>query len=129
MNILLIVILVGFAAFLFWNSRKRKKQQAEMALQMVPGARVMLSFGLYGRLISINEEQTTADVEIAPGTTITVHRQTLARVVEEPTDTPIVDADAPVVAPEPLAETTEPEYGERADSAAEIDAAKRANDD
>lgn len=132
MNYFLIVILVGFAAFMFWNSRKRKKQQSDLALKMVPGARVMLSFGLYGRLLSVNEEQTTADVEIAPGVIVTVHRQTLARVVEEPSDVVETDAlAAPVVEPaEPtLADAEEPEYGERAQSAAEVDAAKHSNDD
>ncbi|KQS07892.1 preprotein translocase subunit YajC [Curtobacterium sp. MCLR17_007] len=122
-EVILIVIVVAFAAFMFYNSRKRKKQQGELATKMVPGARVMLSFGLYGTLLSVDDEKVTADVEIAPGTIVTVHRQTLSRVVDdsasdiETTATP-EDEAKPVAEPRAVTELNgEPVYGERADEA------------
>ena len=129
-EVILIVIVVAFAAFMFYNSRKRKKQQAELVDKMVPGAKVMLSFGLYGTLLSVNEEKVTADVEIAPGTVVTVHRQTLSRVVDDnasDVETTTTTEDEP----KPVAELNgEPVYGERIESTeTDTDAAKRKTED
>ncbi|UBQ04064.1 preprotein translocase subunit YajC [Curtobacterium sp. TXMA1] len=128
-SLFLIVIIVAFAAFMFYSSRKRKKQQAELQTKMVPGARVMLSFGLYGTLLSVDDEKVTADVEIAPGTVVTVHRQTLSRVVDDngsDVETTVVAEDE-AAAPKPVAELNgEPVYGERVD---ETDPNKRKTED
>ncbi|MGN6408121.1 MAG: preprotein translocase subunit YajC [Curtobacterium sp.] len=132
-EVILIVIVVALAAFMFYNSRKRKKQQSELATKMVPGAKVMLSFGLYGTLLSVDDEKVTADVEIAPGTVVTVHRQTLSRVVDDSASditTTATPEDEPA-APKPVAELNgEPIYGERVEPTdAEADAAKRKTED
>ncbi|WIE77121.1 preprotein translocase subunit YajC [Curtobacterium sp. MCSS17_007] len=134
-SLFLIVIIVAFAAFMFYSSRKRKKQQAELQTKMVPGARVMLSFGLYGTLLSVDDEKVTADVEIAPGTVVTVHRQTLSRVVDDnasDVETAVV-ADDTAVAGEPALDLgadrrTDPEFGERIEPT-ETDATKRKTED
>ncbi|ROP66838.1 preprotein translocase subunit YajC [Curtobacterium sp. PhB115] len=125
-EVILIVIVVAFAAFMFYNSRKRKKQQSELADKMVPGAKVMLSFGLYGTLLSVNDEKVTADVEIAPGTIVTVHRQTLSRVVDDSASD--IETTAPAEdESKPVAELNgEPVYGERVE---DTDAQKRKSDD
>ncbi|WIB75900.1 preprotein translocase subunit YajC [Curtobacterium sp. MCPF17_002] len=129
-EVILIVIVVAFAAFMFYNSRKRKKQQGELATKMVPGARVMLSFGLYGTLLSVDDEKVTADVEIAPGTVVTVHRQTLSRVVDD-SASDIETTATPEDEPKPVAELNgEPVYGERIDpTETDADAAKRKTED
>ncbi|MCL9664623.1 preprotein translocase subunit YajC [Curtobacterium albidum] len=128
-SLFLIVIIVAFAAFMFYSSRKRKKQQADLQTKMVPGARVMLSFGLYGTLLSVDDEKVTADVEIAPGTIVTVHRQTLSRVVDDnasDVETTVVPEDD-AAEPKPVAELNgEPVYGERVD---ETDPNKRKTED
>ncbi|PZF59700.1 preprotein translocase subunit YajC [Curtobacterium sp. MCSS17_008] len=134
-SLFLIVIIVAFAAFMFYSSRKRKKQQEQLQTKMVPGARVMLSFGLYGTLLSVDDEKVTADVEIAPGTVVTVHRQTLSRVVDDNAS----DVETTVVADDAAAEKpvldlgaddrrTDPEFGERIEPT-ESDAAKRKTED
>ncbi|MFJ3036038.1 preprotein translocase subunit YajC [Curtobacterium pusillum] len=129
-EVILIVIVVAFAAFMFYNSRKRKKQQSELATKMVPGAKVMLSFGLYGTLLSVDDEKVTADVEIAPGTVVTVHRQTLSRVVDD-SASDIQTTASPEDEPKPVAELNgEPVYGERIESTeTDADAAKRKTED
>ena len=129
-EVILIVIVVAFAAFMFYNSRKRKKQQSELATKMVPGAKVMLSFGLYGTLLSVDDEKVTADVEIAPGTVVTVHRQTLSRVVDD-SASDIQTTATPEDEPKPVAELNgEPVYGERIESTeTDADAAKRKTGD
>jgi len=129
-EVILIVIVVAFAAFMFYNSRKRKKQQSELATKMVPGARVMLSFGLYGTLLSVDDEKVTAEVEIAPGTVVTVHRQTLSRVVDD-SASDIETTATPEDEPKPVAELNgEPIYGERVEpTETDTDAAKRKTED
>jgi preprotein translocase subunit YajC len=80
------LILLGFAAilvvFMFFSSRKRKREQQVLQDKMVPGAEIMTSFGVFGTLVSVDDETHTAIVEVAPGVELKVYRQTLARVVE-----------------------------------------------
>ena len=79
----MLAILAVLIFFMFRNSRKRKQQQEELQTKMQPGANVMTSFGLFGTLISVDELANEAELEIAPGVTVRVHRQTLAKVVDE----------------------------------------------
>lgn len=79
----MLLILAVLIFFMFRNSRKRKAQQAELQDKMVPGADVMTNFGLFGTLVAIDEDSNEALIEVAPGTTLRVHRQTLARVVDD----------------------------------------------
>lgn len=121
LTILMIVILAALVFFMFRNSRKRRKEQEETRSKMVPGAEVMTNFGLYGRLVSVNEDDNTAVIETSPGHEVKVHRQVLARVVE-PTATETAGDDAAPAGTElnedhaiPAEGSTEPEYGERLD--------------
>ncbi|KQO64853.1 preprotein translocase subunit YajC [Curtobacterium sp. Leaf261] len=126
-TIIMLVLLVGLVFLMFRNSRKRKTQQAELATKMVPGARVMLSFGIYGTLVSVNDEKVTADVEVAPGTVITVHRQTLSRVVDDETTDVDTSASTTEDTTAPSMELNgEPVYGERVD---QIDEDTKRTDD
>jgi preprotein translocase subunit YajC len=108
-TLVMLAILAVLVFFMFRNSRKRQKDQAELQTKMVPGAEVMTSFGLYGTLVSIDDEKVTADIEVAPGTIVRVHRQTLSKVVDgtEATDAEVAGdestvADEPVLDDEPV---------------------------
>jgi preprotein translocase subunit YajC len=117
----LLLLLGVMIFFMFRNSRKRRRDAEEMQTKLVPGADVMTTHGIYGELISVDEEKNEAIIETTPGTRLRVHRQTIARVVD-----PIV-AEDDVIAEEtvdvPVAETLdetrdrleggEPQYGER----------------
>lgn len=83
--------------FMVRNSRKRRADMEQLQNKMVPGAEVMTNFGLFGTLVAIDEDANIATIEVSPGSTIRVHRQTLARVVE---DDQLVAADT--VADEPV---------------------------
>jgi preprotein translocase subunit YajC len=78
----LIVVFGALLAFMFYNNRKRQKQQQDLQAKMQPGTEVMTSFGLFGVLRSVDEETNVAEVESTPGTIVRVHRQTLTRVVD-----------------------------------------------
>jgi preprotein translocase subunit YajC len=105
-TLVMLAVLAVLVFFMFRNSRKRQKDQAELQTKMVPGAEVMTSFGLYGTLVDIDDDKVTADIEIAPGTIVRVHRQTLAKVVEDTevsdTDTTVDSTDEPLVTDEPI---------------------------
>ncbi len=83
LTIVMLGVLGLLVFFMFRNSRKRKQEMELLQLKMVPGAEVMTNFGLFGTLVSIDEENNVATVETSPGNTVRVHRQTLARVIED----------------------------------------------
>ena len=91
-----------------------------MQSKLQPGAEVMTQHGIFGTLISIDDEKNEAIIETTPGTQLRVHRQTLSRVIEpelEPLDDEGDEADidtAPEVEETP-ADASEPEFGERTD--------------
>lgn len=125
---LLIVIAVALAAFVFFqfrNSRKRQRETAERQAQILPGVEIMTNFGLYGTLISVDDDTNMALIESTPGTVLKIHRQTILKVVEPESEVPDEDTAA-----EPnssnAADTNEPEFGERVDTDANKPARKSA---
>lgn len=118
--LLLAGLLVVMIFFTWRSSRKRKADAEEMQSKLQPGAEVMTQHGIFGTLISIDDEKNEAIIETTPGTQLRVHRQTLSRVIEpelEPLDDEGDEADvdtAPEVEETP-ADASEPEFGERTD--------------
>ncbi len=72
------VLLIGF---MIYSSRRNRSRQADLRSKIVPGVDVMTNFGLFGKLLSINEVTNVAEIETSPGTIVRVHRQTLSKVV------------------------------------------------
>ena len=124
-TIIMVLLLVVLVFFMFRNKRKRDAQQATLQSKMVPGVEVMLTFGVYGTLVSIDDEANIAEVEVSPGTVLRVHRQTLGRVVEPVVEDDAVVSDADELDARPAddlivddtttADRTSPAYGERVD--------------
>lgn len=119
----LFALLAVFIVFMVFSSRRRRKQTEEMRAKIQPGAEVMTSFGLYGTLVSVDEEKNEALVETQPGVVLRVHSQTIAKVVDETEPvTDDVDEDAEIlestgaIADPEMDITDEPEFGERAAS-------------
>lgn len=97
LTIVMLGVLAMLVFFMFRNSRKRKQDLEELQLKMVPGAEVMTNFGLFGTLVSVDDENNVATIETSPGSTVRVHRQTLARVIE---DEPATEDDSTAAADE-----------------------------
>lgn len=116
LTLVMLAVLAVLVFFMFRNGRKRQKDQAALQSQMVAGAEVMTNFGMYGTILSIDEEANKVALEIAPGTVVHLHRQTIARVVE-----PTVAETESEVAPSPGVQLNqddavvmgEPEFGQR----------------
>jgi preprotein translocase subunit YajC len=101
---------------MIYSGRRNRKRQADLRATIVPGVDIMTNFGLFGKLISIDEVTNVAEVETSPGTIVKVHRQTLSKVV-----TPAeMDSDAPKSVEEAM-ERANREQEER-EAAAKIDA-------
>ncbi len=100
MTILLFVMLGVFIFMMFRKNKKTQQAAAELQSKFAPGVEVMTSFGLFGRIVSINEEDNKVELELSPGNVATVHRQAVTKVVETvpaPVEEPIEEADAPTV--------------------------------
>jgi len=120
------VLLIGFMIF---SSRRNRKRAADLRQAIVPGVDVMTNFGLFGKLLSIDEATNVAEIETTPGTIVRVHRQTLSKVVT-PEELSPSTGDAPRSVEEAMAianreqadrdaaakvDSEAPAYGERID--------------
>lgn len=79
----MLAILAVLIFFMFRNRNKQKAKAEELRSQIVPGAEIMTNFGLFGTLKSIDEVTNVAEIETSPGNIVRVHRQTIARVVDD----------------------------------------------
>ncbi len=93
-TLVLLALLAVMIFFMFRNSKKRKAEMEATREKMVPGVEVMTNFGLFGTLVSVDEDTNVAELETSPGAIVRVHRQTLSRVVEETSTVAEADADA-----------------------------------
>ncbi|MFF2270705.1 preprotein translocase subunit YajC [Agromyces sp. NPDC058136] len=107
----MLAVLAVLIFFMFRNSRKRQAEARELQSKVQVGAKVMTNFGVFGTILSIDEEANEVLLETTPGTVLAVHRQTVARVVDPVADESTDEASAPVEG--------EPEFGERVSDAAD----------
>ena len=121
MTILLFVMLGVFVFMMFRRNKKTQQQQAQLQSKFGPGVEVMTSFGLFGRIIDIDEAENKVTLELSPGNTATVHRQAVTKIVE-----PVVAAEEPTVVPDDASSlTTEKVGAEGTDASAPVHDAPR----
>ena len=120
--ILLVVALGAFIVFQVFQGRKRKRETEERQTNFVPGVEIMTNSGLYGTILTRDEETNVVEIESTPGTVLRIHRQTILKVadyavVAEPEEaTDILESDEPAVIDPPVADGSRadaPEFGER----------------
>ncbi len=102
-TIIMLAVLAVLIFFMFRNSRKRQADARELQTKVVPGAKVMTNYGLFGTILSIDDDENQVELESTPGTVLLVHRQTITRVID------------PVESAAPAAVEGDPEFGERVD--------------
>jgi preprotein translocase subunit YajC len=93
LSTLLPIVLIGvvFYLLIMRPARNRQRKQAEMMSALTPGTRVMTTAGVYGTLVSIDDDD--AELEIAPGVVIRVVKAAIGKVIDpEPAPT---DATTP----------------------------------
>nr|WP_275901888.1 preprotein translocase subunit YajC [Brevibacterium zhoupengii] len=73
--------LAALLIFFLFNSRRKQKARAEeIKSGLVPGATVMTTFGVFGTVLSIDEENNQVTLESGPGTVLRVHRQAIGQI-------------------------------------------------
>ena len=91
-SLMMMAVLALLVFFMFRNSRKQRQTQLELQEKLVPGAKVMTSFGLYATLVSIDDDSNVAVIKTGKSTTLEVHRQVLTKVIED--EVPADDASS-----------------------------------
>lgn len=92
--------------FMFRNGRKRQAAQQEMQTNLRPGAEVMLQSGIFGTVLSVDEEDNRITVQSGTSSLV-VHRNAISQIVT-PVDAP--DSEDSDVS---LAPDDDPAFGER----------------
>ena len=81
MDLLIPLALAALLIFFLFNSRRKQKARAEQIKSgLMPGATVMTTFGVFGTVLSIDEENNQVTIESGPGTVLRVHRQAIGQV-------------------------------------------------
>jgi preprotein translocase subunit YajC len=121
-TVFMLAVLAVLVLFMFRNGRKRQRDAAALQAKVVTGAHVMTNFGVFGDIVSIDEAENKIVLQTSPGNTLTIHRQGIARVIEEnetlaPSAGEAIGADLAGLAINPEAESgnleIDPKFGER----------------
>ncbi len=79
--LVILVALVAFWAIVLRPARTAQKRVQQLQNELEVGLEVVLSAGIFGTIRALSEQK--AEIEIAPGTVITVARQVVVRRVDE----------------------------------------------
>lgn len=125
--ILFAVAIGAFIIFQVFQGRKRKRETEDRQSKFVPGVEIMTNYGLYGTILSIDDDTNLAIIETMPGTVLKIHRQTILKVADYAPveEEPAIDAADDTVEGETTSTDAsdtsirfdEPEFGERVDRA------------
>jgi preprotein translocase subunit YajC len=91
----LILLAVAFVALIVLPGRQRKKMAAQaqqLQNSLTPGTPVMTTSGMHGTVRGLGD--TTVDVDIAPGVTVTFERRAIMQVKQPATTDPASTGDA-----------------------------------
>ncbi len=80
--ILLVVALGAFIVFQIFQGRKRKRETEDRQSKFVVGAEIMTNYGLYGTILSIDEDRSLVEIESTPGVVLKIHRQTILKIAD-----------------------------------------------
>jgi preprotein translocase subunit YajC len=83
--LVILVAMIGFWAIVMRPARNQQRKVQQLQQHLEVGQQVVLSAGIFGTIRSLSE--TRAEIEVAPGTVLTVARQVVVRRVEDLEDT------------------------------------------
>ncbi len=92
--ILIVVVIAVFYFLLMMPQRRQQKQRQQMMQQLGPGAEVLTAGGIYGKIVSINDDQYL--IEVANGVELKMDQRSIVRVVQ---GAPAQSAEAAPVEP------------------------------
>jgi preprotein translocase subunit YajC len=108
-GLLIVLMVAAFYLLIIRPNKRRKVEQDRLHAALQPGARVMLSSGIYGNVASVGERQVV--VSVAPGVELTVLKQAVLQAVtpdsqfaeDVPADHEAIDPSQPDTAGNPAA--------------------------
>lgn len=83
--LVIVLAMVAFWAIVMRPARTQQRRVAALQAELEVGQRVVLSAGIFGVVRALEESQV--ELEIAPGTVITVARQVVVRRAEDAEET------------------------------------------
>jgi preprotein translocase subunit YajC len=89
----LLIVVALFAVMVIVPQRRRSRDAQTMRSSLAPGADVMTTAGLYGRVDAIDSEHGTVDLEVSDGVIVRFATQAIARVINADQHDPIADHD------------------------------------
>jgi preprotein translocase subunit YajC len=89
--ILILVVIVGFYMLMIRPQRRRQQQAQQQKHQVVPGARVRTTAGMYATVVDVDDDDVV--LEVAPGIEVRYMRRAIMDVVSpgEETEEPVTD--------------------------------------
>ena len=72
-SLILLILPLVLIGFMLWSAQRRQKTMADFSASLQVGEEVVTTSGIYGRLTQVGE--STAELEIAPGTRITIDKR------------------------------------------------------
>jgi preprotein translocase subunit YajC len=81
-SLFLFLALAFLGAMLFYSSRKRKKAAEALQVQVVKGAYVMLTSGIFGKITAVLDNRI--ELETSPGNKMLVATGAVRSIEEEP---------------------------------------------
>lgn len=102
-SLFLLAALAFLGAMLFYSSRKRKKAAETLQTQVVKGAYVMLTSGIYGKITAVLDNRV--ELEISPGTKILVAMGAVRSIEQEPKNSKPAAKTTTSSKPKPAAKT------------------------
>ena len=79
--LVIIAAMLGFWAIVMRPARNQQKRVEQLQNELEVGQEVVLSAGIFGTVRALNEGRV--EIEVAPGTVLTVARQVVVRRVSE----------------------------------------------
>jgi len=85
--LVIVIALLGFWAIVMRPARVQQRRVAQLQADVAVGDEVIISAGIFGTVVALEDDRV--QLEIAPGTVITVARQVVVRrAPDESTDAP-----------------------------------------
>jgi preprotein translocase subunit YajC len=91
--LVILVAMIAFWAIVMRPARTQQRKVAELQSGLEVGEEVMLSSGIFGTVHALSEGRV--ELEVAPGTVVTVARQAVVRRVDADEHTPEATHDEP----------------------------------
>lgn len=77
-----VVVALGLSIVSALNVRKRRDELEEVHTELGIGSKVLCCGGIYGRVVGLDDNEETVNVEIAKGTVITISRYAIQTLIK-----------------------------------------------